>query len=181
MDLQNNPKKFLRLAGIERESIVDGPGIRMVIFCQGCLRHCDGCHNPETWDLNGGKLMSTDDILSIVQSNPLCKGVTYSGGEPFLQAEQLLSLTHQLKKKGYDIAVYTGYLFEELLNGTKEQNELLSVIDVLIDGSFIISEKTMDLNFIGSRNQRILNVPESLKAGHAILEDSERWGSGDKQ
>ena len=158
-------KEMLRLAGIEHESIVDGPGIRTVIFCQGCLRHCEGCHNPETWPL-----------AAIVHSNPLCHGITFSGGEPFLQADELFKLAKKLKEDGYEIASYTGFTFEELLaNGTQEQRDLLSVLDVLIDGSFILSERTLDLNFRGSSNQRILNVQESLRVGKAVLEDSPRW------
>ena len=165
---------MLRIAGIERESVVDGPGIRTVIFCQGCLKHCEGCHNPETWDLQGGTLVTVDEIVKVIRSNPLCHGVTYSGGEPFLQAEELFALSQMLKD--YEIAAYTGYTFEELfLHGNKEQRDLLSVLDVLIDGPFVLSERTLDLSFRGSRNQRILNVPESLRAGHAVLEDSSRW------
>ncbi len=165
---------MLRIAGIERESVVDGPGIRTVIFCQGCLKHCEGCHNPETWDLQGGMLVTVDEIVKIIHTNPLCHGVTYSGGEPFLQAEELFALSQRLKD--YEIAAYTGYTFEELfLHGTKEQRDLLSVLDVLIDGPFVLSERTLDLSFRGSRNQRILNVPESLRVGHAVLEDSSRW------
>ena len=169
-------KEMLRIAGIERESIVDGPGIRTVIFCQGCLRHCEGCHNPETWPLNAGELVSVDDAAAIVHSNPLCHGITFSGGEPFLQADELFKLAKKLREDGYEIASYTGFTFEELLiNGTQGQRDLLSVLDVLIDGSFILSERTLDLNFRGSSNQRILNVQESLRVGKAVLEDSSRW------
>ena len=169
-------KEMLRLAGIEHESIVDGPGIRTVIFCQGCLRHCEGCHNPETWPLNTGELVSVDDAAAIVHSNPLCHGITCSGGEPFLQADELFKLAKGLKEDGYEIASYTGFTFEELLaNGTQGQRDLLSVLDVLIDGPFILSERTLDLSFRGSSNQRILNVQESLRVGKAVLEDSPRW------
>ncbi|MBQ3456615.1 MAG: anaerobic ribonucleoside-triphosphate reductase activating protein [Synergistaceae bacterium] len=164
---------MLRLAGIELDSIVDGPGIRVVIFCQGCLRHCEGCHNPATWDMDGGIEMSVDEVLKMIKSNPLCKGVTYSGGEPFLQAVELCELTRKLPE--YEIAVYSGFKFEELLDGTPEQRELLSLIDVLIDGPYEISKRTLELSFRGSGNQRILNVRESLKAGKAVLETSERW------
>ena len=165
---------MLRLAGIEQESIVDGPGIRVVIFCQGCLRHCEGCHNPETWDLKAGKLMSVDEVMTIIHNNPLCHGITFSGGEPFLQAEELTKLATSLK--GYELASYTGFTFEELLsNGTQEQLNLLSKLDVLIDGPFVLSERTLNLSFRGSKNQRILNISESLKTGKAILETSLRW------
>ena len=166
---------MLRLAGIEAESIVDGPGIRVVVFCQGCLRHCEGCHNPKTWDINGGIEMSVNEVLKVIKSNPLCRGVTYSGGEPFLQAAELCELTRGLP--GYEVAVYSGFTFEELLNGTPDQRELLSLIDVLIDGPYDASKRTLELSFRGSRNQRILNVPESLKAGKAVIEGRRRWNS----
>ena len=167
---------MLRLAGIERESIVDGPGIRTVIFCQGCLRHCEGCHNPETWPLNAGELVSVDEVAAIIHSTPLCRGVTLSGGEPLLQADELFKLAKNLKEDGHEIASYTGFTFEDLLaNGTQGQRDLLSVLDVLIDGPFVLSERTLDLSFRGSSNQRILNVQESLRVGQAVLEDSSRW------
>ena len=169
---------MLKIAGIEHESIVDGPGLRTVLFFQGCLRHCEGCHNPETWDMEGGTEVTVDAVLAKIESNPLCSGITYSGGEPFLQADELIHLTHRLKEKNYEIAAYTGFLFEELLNGTKEQQELLNMIDVLIDGSFILSERSLDMNFIGSGNQRIIDVQKSRMAGHVILETSERWNGG---
>lgn len=164
---------MLRIAGIELDSIVDGPGIRAVIFCQGCLRHCEGCHNPETWDITGGTEISVDEVEKAIKSNPLCRGVTYSGGEPFLQAGELSELTRKLP--GYEVAVYSGFTFEELLHGTPEQRELLSLIDVLIDGPYEVSERTLELSFRGSRNQRILNVPESVKAGKAVIEERTRW------
>ena len=164
----------LRLAGIERESIVDGPGIRVVIFCQGCLRHCEGCHNPGTWNPEAGIFVPIDEVEDIIRTNPLRHGVTFSGGEPFLQAKELFRLSQRLKD--YELAAYTGFTLEELLkDGTQEQKKLLSVLDVLIDGPFILSERSLELSFRGSRNQRILNVPESLKAGKAVLEMSSRW------
>ena len=99
---------MLRLAGIETESIVDGPGIRTVLFCQGCYRRCEGCHNPETWPVEGGKEISTDEIVTLIHSDPLCTGITYSGGEPFLQAKDLIPLTKILKEEGYEVAAYSG-------------------------------------------------------------------------
>lgn len=166
---------MLNLAGITGDSIVDGPGIRTTIFCQGCPHHCEGCHNPETWEFGCGTEMEEETVLEIIKSNPLCHGVTFSGGEPFSQAEAFARLGRLLKADGYEVASYSGYTFEALLNGTSGQKELLSTIDVLIDGPFILSEKSLELNFRGSRNQRVLNVPESLKAGKAILETSGRW------
>ena len=118
--------------------------------------------------------MPIDWVEDIIRTNPLCHGVTYSGGEPFLQAEELFRLSQRLK--GYELAAYTGFTLEELLkDGTQEQKKLLSVLDVLVDGPFILAERSLDLSFRGSRNQRILNVPESLKAGKAVLETSSRW------
>lgn len=166
---------MLKLAGIAGDSIVDGPGIRTTFFAQGCPHHCKGCHNPETWSFEGGTPMEISALLEIVKSNPLCRGVTFSGGEPFAQAEEFASLARELKACGYEVASYTGYTFEELLNETSGKRELLKVLDILIDGPFVLEERSLELNFRGSRNQRILNVPQSLKAGAAVEEKSLRW------
>jgi len=163
------------MAGIARDSIVDGPGIRTTYFVQGCPHRCRECQNPETWDFGAGTPMETEDLADIARSNPLCRGVTFSGGEPFCQAKALTELGHILRAEGYEIAVYSGYTFEELLDGTEEQRMLLLVVDVLIDGPFLPEERSLELNFRGSRNQRVLNVPESLKAGKAVAETSPRW------
>ena len=167
---------MLKLAGIAEDSIVDGPGIRTAFYVQGCPHHCPGCHNPETWDFSGGTEMEEETLLKIVKSNPLCRGVTFSGGEPFTQAEGLAKLAELLKENGYEVASYTGFTFEQLYeNGTEAQKRLLSLIDVLVDGPFLMAEKSLELNFRGSRNQRVLNMPQSLKAGKAIEETSARW------
>ena len=166
---------MLNLSGIVSDSIVDGPGIRTCIFSQGCPHHCEGCHNPETWPFEGGTEMEEETILSIVRSNPLCRGVTFSGGEPFAQAEGYAKLARLLKNAGYEVASYSGYTFEQLQNGTKAQRELLSVIDVLIDGPFILAQRSLEISFRGSRNQRILDVPKSLAAGQAVETKSPRW------
>lgn len=165
---------MLNLAGILGDSIVDGPGLRMTVFAQGCPHHCKGCHNEETWPFEGGTAISEQDVFDIIKQNPLCKGVTFSGGEPFCQAEAFASLARMLKAHGYEIAAYTGYLFETLLENAAHR-ALLAEIDVLIDGPFVLAEKSLQLNFRGSRNQRILNAKKSLAAGKAILEDSPRW------
>ena len=166
---------MLELAGIVTDSIVDGPGIRTCVFCQGCPHHCPGCHNPETWDFGCGTPMDEDAILAIVRSNPLCRGVTFSGGEPFAQAEGFARLGRLLKDAGYEVASYSGYTFEQLLNGTPAQKELLQTIDVLIDGPFLLEERSLQLTFRGSRNQRILDVPKSLASGTAVEITSGRW------
>ena len=166
---------MLELAGIVTDSIVDGPGIRTCVFCQGCPHHCPGCHNPETWDFGCGTPMDEDAILAIVRSNPLCRGVTFSGGEPFAQAEGFARLGRLLKDAGYEVASYSGYTFEQLSNGTPAQKELLQTIDVLIDGPFLLEERSLQLTFRGSRNQRILDVPKSLACGEAAEITSGRW------
>lgn len=166
---------MLNLSGIVGDSIVDGPGIRTCIFCQGCPHHCEGCHNPETWDFGCGTPMEEETLLEIVRSNPLCRGVTFSGGEPFAQSEGFAKLARLLKEAGYEVASYSGYTFEELLSGSDDQRELLSAIDVLIDGPFLLSERSLELSFRGSRNQRILDVPRSLAEGKAVEVTSKRW------
>lgn len=166
---------MLDLSGIVSDSIVDGPGIRTTVFCQGCPHHCEGCHNPETWEFGCGTPMEEEAIFEIVKSNPLCRGVTFSGGEPFAQAEGYAKLAKLLKAEGYEVASYSGFTFEQLLHGTKGQRELLEAIDVLIDGPFIQAEKSLEISFRGSRNQRILDVPASLAAGQAVTVTNGRW------
>ena len=166
---------MLDLAGIVEDSIVDGPGIRCTIFGQGCPHRCPGCHNPETWEFGCGTPMEEETILSIVRSNPLCRGVTFSGGEPFAQAEGYAKLAKLLKEAGYEVASYSGYTFEQLLRGTPAQKQLLSPIDVLIDGPFIQAEKSLEVPFRGSKNQRILDVKKSLEANRAVPHTSPRW------
>ena len=166
---------MLRIAGFADDSIVDGPGIRLTVFCQGCPHHCPGCQNPETWDMEGGTLFTPQEILQRVQRNPLVRGVTLSGGEPFAQAEENAVLARLLKEAGYEVAAYSGYTFEQLLAGTPAQRELLGQLDILIDGPYLEKERSLELLFRGSRNQRILNVPDSLAAGKAVWETRERW------
>lgn len=162
----------LRISGIEPESIVDGPGIRYTVFVQGCPHHCEGCHNPQTHDFDGGRLVDMENIVKEIQKNPLLSGVTFSGGEPFCQPEALCELGQAIKALGLNLVCYSGYTFEELLK-LSEKNpailELLRLTDILIDGKFILKEKSLLLKFRGSRNQRIINVPASLQAGRVVL------------
>lgn len=166
---------MLDLSSIVTDSIVDGPGIRATVFCQGCPHRCPGCHNPDTWEFGCGTPMEEERILEIIKENPLCKGVTFSGGEPFAQAEGFAKLGRMLKAAGYEVAAYSGFTFEQLLAGTPAQKELLETIDVLIDGPFLQAEKSLELSFRGSRNQRILDVPKSLAAGAAVSVEPGRW------
>ena len=161
----------IRMAGVANDSIVDGQGIRFTLFVQGCPHNCEGCHNPQTHDFNSGYIDDTDKILEQIKQNPLLDGVTFSGGEPFCQAEALSYLGKQLKGLGYDIVTYTGYTFEYLLeHGNKENKwlDLLKVSDFLVDGRFELDKKRWDLRFRGSSNQRYLDCKESLKQGKAI-------------
>ena len=166
---------MLDLSSIVTDSIVDGPGIRATVFCQGCPHRCPGCHNPDTWEFGCGTPMEETAVFEIIKGNPLCKGVTFSGGEPFAQAEGFAKLGKMLKEAGYEVAAYSGYTFEQLLAGTSAQRQLLETIDVLIDGPFLQAEKSLELSFRGSRNQRILDVPKSLAAGAAVSVSTGRW------
>lgn len=166
----------INLAGIIGDSIVDGPGIRVVFFAQGCPRRCEGCHNPESWPFGTGEDKTVEELFAIVQGNPLAKGATFSGGEPFSQAAAFAALAQKLKAAGYEVASYTGYTFEQLLEaGTSEQRALLESLDVLVDGEFVLAQRNLDMRFRGSENQRILDVPKSLAAGRALWYEGERW------
>lgn len=152
----------IRVGGIMEESIVDGPGIRYVIFAQGCPHRCKGCHNPETHDLDGGFLLDTAGIITKFMENPLLCGVTFSGGEPFLQPEPLCEVAEQVKALGKTVAVYSGYIFEQLLDMSgrnRHIRKLLALSDILIDGPYIEELKDLELRFRGSVNQRLLDRP----------------------
>lgn len=160
----------LRIAGILKESVVDGPGIRYVIFTQGCLHNCPGCHNPETHDLNGGYEIDTDEIIRDIDNCHLLSGVTFSGGEPFLQAESLVPLAIEIRKRSLSIVSYSGYTFEELTGSEdRSKRELLESLDTLIDGKFDLSLRDISLKFRGSKNQRIIDVKKSLESKLAVL------------
>lgn len=155
----------MRIAGFVEESIVDGPGFRIVIFFQGCAHHCYGCHNPETWDFEGGKEVSFDLIKKIIDDNPYADGITLSGGDPLYQIDASTEIAEYAKSKGLDVILYTGFLFEEVLEMTKANQrlkDLLNNVDTLIDGLFILEQRHLSLKFRGSSNQRIIDVKKSL-------------------
>lgn len=157
-----NEQIRLRIAGVVRESVVDGPGLRYVVFAQGCPHRCPGCHNPQTWDPAGGHQISVGELLVDVSRNPLLTGVTFSGGEPFSQAAAFTALGKVLKRQGYNIVTYTGYTYEELQAKTEAAvQDLLEITDILIDGPFLLAERDITLPFRGSRNQRIIDVRAS--------------------
>jgi len=162
----------LRIAGIEPESFVDGPGIRMTIFTQGCSHHCPGCQNPQTHDFNGGHFVDIDEILEMIEENPLLDGITFSGGDPMDQAAALIPLAREIKERGLNLVVFTGYTYERLMELAEERPEmfeLLTFADILIDGPFILAKRSLEIKFRGSTNQRIIDVQESLTQGHVVL------------
>lgn len=172
----------LRISGCVNDSIVDGPGLRFTLFTQGCPHNCPGCHNPQTHDFKGGYNASIKKIFAQIKANPLLSGVTFSGGEPFVQAKTLVPLAKMIKEAGLELACYTGFVFEQLTSDqVKGARELLNYIDVLIDGKFVLSQRSLDLAFKGSKNQRTINVPQSLKEGKVVLEKSERWTKNPKK
>ena len=165
----------VRVAGVVRESITDGPGLRYTIFLQGCSHHCPGCHNPETHDPSGGEDWLLTRLWDEISSNPLLTGVTLSGGEPFLQARALLPLTAQIRLAGLELAVYSGYTFEEIRELGIYAMALLRHCHVLVDGPFDIDKRDLGLRFRGSWNQRILDVKASLMRGYAKGMFDGRW------
>ncbi|EYE88417.1 ribonucleoside-triphosphate reductase activating protein [Fervidicella metallireducens AeB] len=158
----------VRIAGIVKESVVDGPGIRYVIFAQGCKHGCEGCHNPQTHDFNGGYVIDADEILMDIYSKQYIDGVTLSGGDPFFQIDAFQYIAKELKKRGINILVYSGFTFEEIVSDIKKK-KLLELTDILIDGPFILKKKTLKLPFRGSENQRIIDVKRSLNKGEVVL------------
>ena len=156
----------LRIAGIEEDSIVDGPGLRMTVFAQGCLRNCKGCHNPQTHALDQGTLIPAKDLLTQFCSDPLLSGITFSGGEPFLQPEPLLWLAREVHRLGKNVMAFSGYTLEELLDQGLERpavTDLVNEVDYLVDGPYIEELRNLELEYRGSSNQRYLNKEEIAK------------------
>lgn len=162
----------IRIAGIVNESIVDGPGIRMVLFAQGCKHKCPGCHNPETHSFDGGRIVKIDWVVEQAKKNPLLDGITFSGGEPFEQAEAFAVLAVKAKQLGLGIMTYTGYTLEQLNENTDKKEEwtkLLENTDLLVDGRFNQQKKNSLLKFKGSENQRIIDVKKSTFSKDIVL------------
>lgn len=157
----------LRIAGIVNDSIVDGPGIRLTVFTQGCYHNCRGCHNLHTHDINGGYEIEVEDIYNMVKKNPLLEGITLSGGEPFLQIQPLMELVELVKAEGYNVICYTGFVWEDIVKD-KDKLALAQMVDYVIDGPFVLEKKSLMLNFRGSSNQRIIDVRKSLEQGTAV-------------
>lgn len=165
---------MLRVAGVVKESITDGPGLRYTIFTQGCNHKCKGCHNPKTWSYDGGYEVDVEDIYNDIAKNPLLKGVTISGGEPFDQAfECWYLISEYIKKKSpnLDVMVYSGYTVEELIEKSVEDiqiRRLLCSIDILVDGEYDESQRSLALNYRGSKNQRVIDMVKTLEDGEIV-------------
>jgi len=157
----------IRIAGFENDSIVDGPGFRLAVFTQGCPHHCPGCHNPETHDFAAGTVVDTEKIIAQMLDNPLLDGLTLSGGEPFCQPGPCTVLAKAAHEANLNVWAYSGFTFEQLQTKPEVQ-ELLREVDVLVDGRFELSLRTLDLRFRGSKNQRLIDVKKSLEEGKAV-------------
>ena len=160
----------IKVAGIVNDSIVDGRGIRMTVFTQGCPHHCPGCHNPQTHDFEGGTWDDTDRIFDAFCENPLLRGITFSGGEPFCQTVPLKALADRVHSVKKDVTVYSGWTYEQLCAmHDPDIDALLSVCDVLVDGPFIEAQRDPELLFRGSANQRLLDMKKTRAAGKPVL------------
>jgi len=161
----------MQIAALLQDSIVDGPGLRFVVFTQGCNIGCEGCHNPEAADINGGIKMTVEEVVDTMLSNPLTDGLTLTGGEPFLQAADCALIATEARRTGRNVWTYSGNSFEKLLARAESEPEILDLLeqtDVLVDGQFVLAERTLSMKWRGSKNQRFVDVPRSLVAGRAI-------------
>ena len=160
----------IRLYGTADDSIVDGPGIRFSIFTQGCSHRCAGCHNPDAQSFEGGTKSTIGELWERISANRLLKGITLTGGEPFEQAEPLVGLARRARESGLTVWAYSGYRYEDLLAGVPSEaaSQLLAQVDVLVDGPFVEAQKSLDLRWKGSANQRIIDVTESRLAGQIV-------------
>ncbi len=169
-----NMKARFATPEIQMDSIVDGDGVRSVIWFQGCDHKCFNCQNPETWDFDDGVEMDTEEMKKKIRELEYQQGVTFSGGDPLYQVEALIDLAKCVHECNMDVWVYTGFTYEELIKLGKKDKKYLDVlkeIDILVDGPFVNSLKSFAVKFRGSSNQRIINVPESLKKNKVILEE----------
>ena len=157
----------IRIAGLVNDSIVDGPGFRYAIFTQGCPHNCPGCHNPETHSFTGGKCVDTREIIENFRKNPLLDGITLTGGDPFCQPAPCTELARAAHESNLNVWAYSGYLFEEIL-ADPAMRAMLEEVDVLVDGPFLLAQRTLSLRFRGSKNQRLIDVRRSLETGAAV-------------
>jgi len=166
----------IRIAGTVNDSIVDGPGLRFTVFTQGCPHHCPGCHNPATHDPMGGHDAQTEEIIDRMKKNPLLSGVTLSGGEPLMQPMSCLEIARAAHAAHLNVWIYTGYVWEALLQENDDDRmALLREVDVLVDGPFLQEKRSLELDYCGSSNQRLIDVKASLAAGKAVLWQPPVW------
>ncbi len=166
----------IRIAGTVDDSIVDGPGFRYTVFTQGCSHHCPGCHNPETHDFAGGRTVDTDAIVAQMRANPLLDGLTLSGGDPMEQPAPCAELARQAHALGLNVWCYTGYTLEQLLQeADPDRMALLRETDVLVDGPFLLAQRSLELKYCGSRNQRLIDVKKPLSSGVPPLWEPPVW------
>ena len=163
----------IRLAGeMTTESVVDGEGIRTVIWTQGCPHHCPGCHNPETHDFKGGFLRDVDDVIEEIKNVPLQDGITLSGGDPLSQIEPCLKIAKWCQENNLNVWCYTGYKIEDLLERAKKEKnlrELLENVDVLVDSPFILELRSFEVPFRGSKNQRLIDAKKTIKENKVCI------------
>lgn len=168
----------MRLYGLVTDSIVDGPGFRTAIFTQGCPHHCEGCHNPGSHAFDAGTVWTLDDIEKKFTGNPLLEGITLSGGEPFAQPAACWELARRAHAKGLTVWVYSGYTYEKLCDMAQTDeavNALLNEADVLVDGPFLLKERSLELNFCGSRNQRLIDLKKTRAQNAVVLYTPPEW------
>ena len=172
------PSSIRLAADLQTDSIVDGPGLRAVLWTQGCGHHCPNCQNPQTWDFNGGGLVPIDMVLDAIDELVYQDGITISGGDPMYQPEACNMIAKYCQNKGLNVWVYTGFTYEELMEAAKKKPiylDFLKNIDVLVDGRFIEAQKDLSLLFRGSANQRLIDVPKTLKSGNIVLFDENKY------
>lgn len=145
----------LRVLNIVDGTIVDGPGLRTSIYFAGCPHHCEGCHNPQSWDAAGGEAMTVSELMAVIEENDM--NVTFSGGDPLMQIDALLPLARAIKERGYTLWVYTGYTIEEI-RSSESLRRILDYADAVVEGRFVMALRDTSLRFRGSSNQRIVEI-----------------------
>jgi anaerobic ribonucleoside-triphosphate reductase activating protein len=161
----------VRIAGISQESVTDGPGVRLVLFFQGCPHACPQCHNPQTWDFSGGEEFEIETLINRLQITRILSGVTFSGGEPFVQAKAAIQIARFIKSQNLNLWVYTGYCWEDLLLNLDKPGylDLIALSDVIVDGPFRKELRDLSLPYRGSSNQRFILAQQSLEQKRIVL------------
>ena len=166
--MTNLKEIFVPVMGVEEDSVVDGEGLRFALFVQGCPHHCKGCHNPQSWGYKRDNMMSLDELYRKIDGNPLCSGLTLSGGEPFMYPKELSALAKAVRTTGRSVWSFSGWTFEQLM-AKDDAWQLLEQLDVLVDGRFELDKRDLSLKFRGSWNQRVIDVPKTLATGIVTL------------